>query len=473
MQLLNLSLVVLLFFAGLAQAQETGKAAGHTPPDALHELSASLESLSQHAGRAVVQVFSTGFVLNDEDESGETALLTRQKSTGSGVIFRADGYIVTNAHVVKGSRQVQVQLGELREHASGHSVMRASGPKLEAKIVGIDRDSDLAVLKIDRTDLPVLEFGDSEQLRQGQLVLAFGNPLGLSNSVTMGVVSSTGRQIKTDDPMLYIQTDAPINPGNSGGPLLDADGRVVGINTFIISQSGGSEGIGFAIPSNVVRTVVEQLCKEGHVHRGQIGVYAQTITPALAAGLDLPKDWGVVLGDVEPDSPADKAGLKPGDVVLSLDGRVMENARQLAVHLYRKPVGETVALEVQRGAEKLTFKVKVIERQDDPQRFADMVDPEKNIVNRLGILCIEINQQVAQMLPDLRKPYGVVVAARAAGSPYSTELNPGDVIHAVDSEPITSVAALRAALDKHKPGDPTILQIERDGRLMYLDLEQE
>ena len=209
------------------------------------------------------------------------------------------------------------------------------------------------------------------------------------------------------------------------------------------------------------------------MHRGQIGVYAQTITPALAAGLDLPKDWGVVLGDVEPDSPADKAGLKPGDVVLSLDGRVMENARQLAVHLYRKPVGDTVSIEVQRGAEKLTFKVKVIERQDDPQRFADMVDPEKNIVNRLGILCIEINQQVAQMLPDLRKPYGVVVAARAAGSPYSTELNPGDVIHAVDSEPITSVAALRAALDKHKPGDPTILQIERDGRLMYLDLEQE
>jgi serine protease Do len=289
----------------------------------------------------------------------------------------------------------------------------------------------------------------------------------------MGVVSSTARQIKPDDPMLYIQTDAPINPGNSGGPLLDADGRVVGINTFILSQSGGSEGIGFAIPSNVVHSVVEQLRKEGHVHRGEIGVYAQTITPSLAAGLQLSRDWGVVLADVEPDSPAEKAGLKPGDVVLSVNSREMENARQLEVDLYRRAVGEKVTIEVQRGTEKLSFSVPIIEREDDPQRFADMVNPEKNIVAKLGILCIDINQKVAQMLPDLRKPYGVVVAARAAGSPFSTQLDPGDVIHAVNAEPISSVAALRQALDKRKPTDPIVLQIERDSRLMYLDLELE
>jgi serine protease Do len=473
MRLTNSVVVLLLLFAGIACAQDAEKAPENKPTDALHDLSAALESLSHRAGRAVVQVFSTGFVLNDEDDSGDAALLTRQKSTGSGVIFSSDGYIVTNAHVVKGGRQIEVQLAESYERSPGHELTRPAGSRIEAKIVGIDRESDLAVLKIERTDLPFLSFGDSAELHQGQLVLAFGNPLGLSNSVTMGVVSSTARQIKTDDPMLYIQTDAPINPGNSGGPLLDADGRVVGINTFILSQSGGSEGIGFAIPSNVVSSVVEQLRKEGHVHRGEIGVYAQTITPSLAAGLDLPRDWGVVLADVESDSPAEKAGLKPGDVVLSVNSRVMENARQLEVNLYRRRVGEKVAIEVQRGTQKLTFDVPIIEREDDPQRFADMVNPEKNIVNRLGILCIDINQKVAQMLPDLRKPYGVVVAARAAGSPYSSQLNPGDVIHALNAEPISSVAALRQALDKRKPTDPIVLQIERDGRLMYLDLELE
>jgi serine protease Do len=468
-----ISLAVLLFFAGTVPCQEVAQTPETKTPDALHELSTALESLSQRTGRAVVQVFSTGFAINEEDDSGDAALLTKQKSTGSGVIFSADGYIVTNAHVVKGGRQIQVQLAGTEERLPGHSVIRPKGAKLEAKVVGVDRDSDLAVLKIDRTGLPFLPFGDSGDLHQGQLVLAFGNPLGLSNSVTMGVVSSVARQIKPDDPMIYIQTDAPINPGNSGGPLLDADGRVVGINTFILSQSGGSEGIGFAIPSNVVRSVVRQLREDGHVHRGQIGVHAQTITPTLAAGLDLPRDWGVVLGDVEPDSPADQAGLKVGDIVLSLNGRVMEDARDLEVNLYRRPLGDKVSVEILRGTDKLTFHVEVIERDDDPMRFADMVNPEKNVVSRLGILGIDVDKKIVQMLPDLRKPYGVVVAARAAGSPYSTQLDPGDVIHAINNEPVTSVAALRQALDKRKPTDPTVLQIERDGRMLYLDLEVE
>src|SRR5579871_826542 len=473
MRLITSKAVLLLLFAIAVSAQEAEKNAEPKTADALHDLSAALETLSHRAGSAVVQVFSTGFVLNDDDDSGDTALLTRQKSTGSGVIFSPDGYIVTNAHVVKGGRQVEVQLAESFERSPGHDVTRPSGARLEAKVVGIDRESDLAVLKIDRRDLPYLRFGDSSQLHQGQLVLAFGNPLGLSNSVTMGVVSSTARQIKPDDPMLYIQTDAPINPGNSGGPLLDADGRVVGINTFILSQSGGSEGIGFAIPSNIVRSVVEQVRREGHVHRGEIGVFAQTITPSLASGLQLSRDWGVLLADVEPDSPADKSGLQPGDVLLSVNGRMMETARQLEVDLYRRPVGEKVAIEVQRGSQKVALSVPIIEREDDPLRFADMVNPDKNIVRRLGILCIDINQKVAQMLPELRKPYGVVVAARAAGSPYSTQLNPGDVIHALNTEPISSVAALRDGLDKRKATDPIILQIEREGRLMYLDLELE
>ncbi len=467
------ALVIALLLSGLAPAQSQEKTPESKPPDALHDLSAALELLSHRAGRAVVQVFSTGFALNSDEESGNASLLTRQKSTGSGVIVSSDGYIVTNAHVVQGGRRIEVQLTVSLDRAPGHSVIRPSGTRLDAKIVGVDRDSDLAVLKIDRTGLSFLRFGDSEELKQGQLVLAFGNPLGLANSVSMGVVSSVARQIKADDPMIYIQTDAPINPGNSGGPLLDADGRVVGINTFILSQSGGSEGIGFAIPSNIVRSVVHQIRKDGHVHRGQIGVYAQSITPSLAVGLGLSRDWGVLLGDVDPDGPADTAGLKVGDIVLALNGKVMENARQLEVNLYGKPVGENVKIEVLRGNQKLGFEVEVIERDDDPLRFADLVNPEQNIISKLGILGIEINQQIAQMLPDLRKKYGVVVAVRAAGSPYSTALDPGDVIYAVNGTPVTTVVALRQALDRLKPNDPTVLQVEREGHLMYLDLELE
>jgi serine protease Do len=198
---LTRALPIALLLCGLAPAQTQEKTIESKPPDALHELSSALESLSHRAGRAVVQVFSTGFTLSSEEESGNASLLTRQKSTGSGVIVSADGYIVTNAHVVQGGRRIEVQLAAL-DRLPGLSVIRPSGTKLVAKVVGIDRDSDLAVLKVDRTDLSFLRFGDSEELKQGQLVLAFGNPLGLANSVSLGVVSSVARQIKADDPMI-------------------------------------------------------------------------------------------------------------------------------------------------------------------------------------------------------------------------------------------------------------------------------
>ncbi len=232
-----------------------------------------------------------------------------------------------------------------QEVANLHSILKPEGQLLDAKLVGYDRQSDVAVLKIDAHDLPHLWFGDSQELRQGQIVMAFGNPLGLEGSVSMGIVSSVARQIKPEDPMIYIQTDAPINPGNSGGPLIDADGRVVGINTFILSQSGGSEGIGFAIPSNIVKTVYAQIRKEGHVHRGEIGISAQTITPALAKGLSLPRDWGVLVADVEPDGPAESAGVKVGDMILSVNGKPMENARQLQVDVYQRAMGDKLHLD--------------------------------------------------------------------------------------------------------------------------------
>lgn len=205
--------------------------------DVLRELSASFEEISSRAGRAVVQIFARSYVANDDTANGGE-LLTAQNSSGSGIILSPDGYILTNSHVVKGAHTLRVQLNvrtaaDLAERGY-HGVNRS----LPATLVGIDRETDLAVIKIDQKDLPYLEFGDSNTLKQGQLVLALGNPLGLDNSVSLGVVSAVSRQLKPDDAMAYIQTDAPINPGNSGGPLVDADGHVVGINTFILSQSG-------------------------------------------------------------------------------------------------------------------------------------------------------------------------------------------------------------------------------------------
>jgi serine protease Do len=463
--------ICLLLAISAATAQQPAAA---TRADALHELSAQLEALSHRVSRAVVQIFATGYVLNDERESGSNAaIVTRQRATGSGVVVSADGYIVTNAHVVSNARQVRVRMAD--ESAGGaNASMQPSGKILEARIVGVDRETDLAVLKVERADLSPLPLGDSDMLHQGQLVMAFGNPLGLENSVSMGVVSSVARQIKPDDAMIYIQTDAPINPGNSGGPLVDADGRVMGINTFILSQSGGSEGLGFAIPSNIIKNVYAQIRQEGHVHRSEIGVFAQTITPQMAAGLGLSQDWGVLLADVEPGGPGDVAGLQPGDILVALNGKSMTNARQTEVGLYRYPVGAKIDVQVMRNGTKQTVQVVAVERHGDPLRFADMADPAKNLVNRLGILGIDVDQNVAALLPDLRKHYGVVVAARGGDSPYSGDnLQLGDVIYSVNNAPVTDVASLRKALDGLKDTDPLVLQVERSGRLMYVTLEIE
>jgi serine protease Do len=462
-------LFVLFLSASVTVAQPSKKS------DALHEFSSSLENLALRVNRGVVKIVSIGYSIGADDEDAtNTAVLSRQRSLGTGFLLTADGYIVTNAHVVQGSRQVRVQLPASEQEVKGkNSVVKPNGKMLDAKVVGVDRETDLAVLKVDKTGLSHLNLGDSESLRPGQLVLAFGNPLGLQNSVSMGVVSSTSRQIKPDDPMIYIQTDASINPGNSGGPLVDIDGIVMGVNAFIMSQSGGSEGIGFAIPSNIVKSIFDQIRKGGHVHRGQVGLRTQSLTPALAQGLGLPRDSGVLVADVTPDGPAEEAGVKIGDIILAMDGKPMENARQFEVNVYKHEIGQTVKLTVLRDDRQLELPVSVTERDDDPQRFADLVDPEKNQIKRLGILGVEIGPKILELLPDLRKPYGVVVAARIAAVATGGDFQPGDVIHEINGAPISTITALRETLDNSKPDTPLVMQVERDGKMMYQVLELE
>jgi serine protease Do len=445
------------------------------PPVSLGELSVSLEGLVNRVRPSVVQIFSTGYVTADESDasSNTAALLSRQRSTGSGIILSDDGFIVTNAHVVQGARRIQVRISSVR--AGRTPTFEPEVKLLDGKLVGMDREMDVAVIKIDRTGLPHLPFGNSDAVRQGELVMAFGTPRGLEGSVSMGIVSSTSRELHPDDFLAYIQTDAPINPGNSGGPLIDAQGRVVGINTFILSQSGGSEGLGFAIPSNIVSTIYTQLRKEGHVHRGRIGISIQTISPAVAEGLSLSRDWGALVGDVTPDGPADKAGVKIGDIVLTANGRTMRNARQLEAYIYRSPMKQKITLQVLRGQDELTIDVPVIDSVDDPQRFADMVNPEDNLVPKLGILAIGIDKGLAAMLPGLRNDYGVVVAAGSSATDLTTGtgLQPGDVIYSVNKAPVGTVEALRKKVDEFKPGDEVAMQIERSGRLMYVSIEIE
>ena len=233
------------------------------------------------------------------------------------------------------------------------------------------------------------------------MVLAFGSPGGLQNSVTMGVVSAVARQPDPDSPMVYIQTDAPINPGNSGGPLVDVDGELVGINTFILTQSGGNEGLGFAIPSGIVAVAYPQLRKFGHVHRGEIGIHVQSINSSLAAGLGLPMDQGVIVSDVMPGTPAETAGLKIQDIILSINDKPVGNVPMFGMYMFMLHAGDRMKIQVLRGSEKLQLEIPVIQHPHNVDLFAGLVDPEKNFVNKLGILGIEIEQE---NLPDAAEP---------------------------------------------------------------------
>ena len=312
------------------------------PLQHLRELSGSLQELARRISPSVVGIEAFGYgPVEDNGDPSKVAQLGRHHSAGSGVIVDATGYVITNAHVIDNSQRIKVSI---MSAATG----RAGKPRrtsADAKVVGVDKESDLALLKIEQTGLPAMRFGNSDALRQGQMVLAVGNPLGLENSLTMGVISSTNRQIKQDDPNVYIQTDAAINPGNSGGPLIDVEGRLIGINTFIFTQSGGSEGIGFSIPSNAVRAIYRQLREKGHVHRGEIGATVQSITPVMAAGLGLSQDWGAIVADIAPESPADLAGLKFKDIILTLGGRPVESAREFDNGVYRSTGGAKLAIE--------------------------------------------------------------------------------------------------------------------------------
>ena len=464
---------ILFFAVGLAGAPLAFAQKPAAPaPTGLERLSAEFTDLAARVSSSVVRIEARGLATG-QGASG-TNVVARSHAMGSGVVVDPEGYVVTNAHVVDGAERLEVFLLTPRPGPPS-SIVRPRSRGVPARVLGIDRETDLAVLKLEgEKGLAALGFGDSESLREGQLVFAFGSPLGLENSVSMGVVSAVARQLRSDDPMIYVQTDASINPGNSGGPLVDTAGLVVGLNTAILSQSGGSEGIGLAVPSNIVRTVYERLRTStgGRFRRGTIGVRPQTITHALALTLGLPREGSVILGDVAPDGTAEKAGLAVGDVVLALDGKPMENGRQLEVNLYGKAPGTTVTVTVLRDGQRREVPVVVGEKPEDPERFVALVDAERNLIPRLGVLAVELDDETRKLLPKLRGPDGVLVAARAREG-GEADLASGDVIYAINGVSIRSLAELRTAVERTKRGDVLAFQVERKGHLQYLTQEVE
>ena len=451
----------------IAVAQATTVRPEATPATtSLLALDTHLQDLSQQVAPSVVRIVASGYT------GGAGALLARALSYGSGVIVDADGWIVTNTHVIDGARTLRVELLRLREPGEEGSILRPRSRHLAARVVGADMETDVAVLKVEATGLPALPLGDSDALRQGQLVLAFGSPLGLENSASLGVVSSVARQLALEAPMIYVQTDASINPGNSGGPLVDAAGRMVGLNTLIASQSGGNEGIGFAAPSNIVRAVYQQIRKQGRVRRGVIGVRAQTITRELGDALGLGVRRGVVLSDVRPGGPAAAAGLRVGDIVAALDSKPMENARQFDVNLYQRALGDVVTLDAVRNGVRSRFEVTVLERPRDPDRFSAFVTPERNLVPRLGVLAIELDTQLLAAAGPLRFNEGVLIAARAGGQAGTEDgLQPGDVIYALNGISVRGLAELRRAVRSPGPGEVLVFHVEREGVLLYVAVE--
>jgi serine protease Do len=375
------------------------------------------------------------------------------RGVGSGFIINADGYVVTNNHVVEGAGTVQVKLSDGRE--------------LAAKVVGRDPKTDLALLKVEATGLPVIGLGDSAALQVGEPVMAIGNPFGLEQTVTTGIVSATGRVIGAGPYDDFIQTDTSINPGNSGGPLINARGQVVGINSIIVSRTGGSVGIGFSIPVNLAKNVFSQLAATGRVERGWLGVTIQELTPALVKSLGLPDGRGALVAQVTDGSPAAAAGVKQGDIIVSVGGRPIARSADLPPVVANLAPGRTVPISVIRDGKTVPLSATITRLEEGEPRAMSRVENQ----GPLGLVVEPVTPEVARELSLPKETKGVVVREVREGSPAAEAgLQPADVIVQVDRRPVGSVEEMRQAVDKHAKGTPLLLLLRRDNGERYVTI---
>ncbi len=378
-----------------------------------------------------------------------------QRGLGSGVIVSGDGYILTNNHVVDDTNEVKVELPDKRTFT--------------AKVVGTDPASDLAVVKINATDLPTLPLGDSDAVKVGDIVLAVGNPLGIGETVTSGIISAKGRTTDRGDSYQdFLQTDAPINHGNSGGALVNSSGQLIGINSQIVSPSDGNIGLGFAIPSNMARNVMDQLIKTGSVRRAKLGVTVQGITADLASTLGLPSSNGALVSNVEDGSPAARAGIKQGDVITQYNGKAVVDSNQLRNEISSTTPGSTVSLQLLRDGRTETVKATLDELSSKKARAES--NGESRGEGKFGMSVQPLTPDLAEQLGVPRSTQGVLVSdLDPSGIAADSGLQEGDVIVKVDGKPVTSVEALKSALDR-KDQKASLLLINRKGSSFFVTL---
>lgn len=386
----------------------------------------------------------------------------KEQSLGSGVIVSSEGYIITNYHVIEKADEIKVTLSDKKDY--------------RGKVIGSDPKTDIAVLKISAKDLSAIKWGDSDKLAVGEFVLAFGNPFGFSNTVTMGIISALGRaNVGIAEYEDFIQTDAAINPGNSGGPLVNIKGEIIGINTAIYSRTGGSEGIGFAVPSNMVQQVMEHLVKKGKVTRGWLGVTIQQITPELAKQFDLKDIYGALISDIARNSPAEKAGLKRGDVITEINGKTIKDITSLKNIVAQSEVGSTLKLKVIRAGKTISINAVVAEL---PKDFAEATPEKSNREEQdegntlAGFSVIDLTQEIAKQLGLSRDERGVVIVrVEPDSSAEDAGLKKGDVIQEINKKRITNSTEFNTIAQRIREGDTVLVLINRGGHKVYVTLK--
>lgn len=380
----------------------------------------------------------------------------REDSLGSGVIVSPDGYILTNNHVVEGATDVRVTLGDRRQ--------------LQAKVIGTDPKTDIAVLKVEGSDFSPITVGDSSKVQVGDYALAIGDPFGVGQTVTMGIVSAMDRgNLGIEDYEDFIQTDAPINPGNSGGALVNDRGELIGINTAILSHgSGGNEGIGFAVPVNLARQVMDQILDHGHVDRAYLGIMVQDVTPGIAKAMNLKDMQGVLVGDVTPSGPASKSGIQRGDVILELNGKTMSDSRQLRMAVSMMSPDTTVKLKLLRNGTPTDMTVKLGELPSDKELATTEEGKSGEIF--AGVTLENLDAQTARQLGLPAATSGVVVTDISPSSPQADSgLRRGDVIQEVNHQPVKNVAQLEEAVQK--AGKNPLLLVNRQGSTLFIAVQ--
>jgi serine protease Do len=457
----------------------TGSQKGYIPftpnvPKQIIEAGRAFSEIASSVSPSVVNISTTKVVRRDAEPFSEDPFFElfnpfrdfkmpkkwKEQSLGSGVIVSADGYIITNNHVVEQSDEIRVTLFDKRS--------------FKAKLIGADSKTDVAIVKIEADNLNAMKWGDSDKLQVGEFVLAIGNPYGLSHTVTMGIISAVGRaNVGIADYEDFIQTDAAINPGNSGGPLVDIKGELIGINTAIFSRSGGYQGIGFAVPSNMARLVMDQLVQKGKITRGWLGVTIQELTPELSQKFGIKNSKGALVGDIAKGSPAEKAGLKRGDVILEFNGKNVQDVGNLRNMVAQSKVGSEVPVLIRRGDKEYSVKVTIAEL---PKEIAESVPgsaPDESPAEGLsGLRVIELSREIARQLGLSRDEKGVVVVRVDPGSAAEEAgIRKGDVIQEVDKKKVDGINEYNKVIKGIRQGDTVLFFINRGGKKFYIAIK--